>query len=391
MTNGIAGDIILSEGRNRQGVTTMPLTIIHGDITHYEADAIVMPASQRPVIGRGLDRKIYHLAGRNRLLAARRKIGYISIGDAAVTDSFDYHKTKYIVHTVTPPYENGKAGEDYLLYSCYQKSLMTAEETDCRSVLFPVLSSGIMGYPVSKALAIGCLSCTEYLDDHDMSVMIVVYDSSEAHRLSEEVSSFMIDNSYAGFDDLSYSEIKKKSAGFPMDSEIKQAAGIMDRQLNRMHYDKMRLEEFEKMISNKFSGPSDEMSLDEYIGQIPGNNVFSDFLNYHMAVRNIESDAELARKSMMSPDIISRLRTGTIHAKRDYLWQLALVLQLTLDETERMFNICGNSIYECYRFSLPEMQRERVIEYFIKYEKWDIDEVNTQLCDRGFKLLGRLK
>ena len=54
-----------------------------------------------------------------------------------------------------------------------------------------------MGYPVSKALAIGCLSCTEYLDDHDMSVMIVVYDSSEAHRLSEEVSSFMIDNSYS--------------------------------------------------------------------------------------------------------------------------------------------------------------------------------------------------
>ena len=369
----------------------MSLTIVHGDITHYEADAIVMPANPFPVIGGGLDCKLYHMAGRNRLLAARKKIGFIRIGEADITDSFDYHKTKYIVHTATPSYEDGKSGEDHLLFSCYQNSLMAADEKGCRSILFPVLSSGVMGYPLSKALAIGCLSCTKFLENHDMKVMIVVYDSGEAYRLSEEVNSFMIDNSYAGFDDSSYREIKDKSSDSPEGSEIKQAASIMDSQLSRMRYDKMKLEEFERVIRDKIPDCPDMVSLDDYVRHIPGNSVFSDFLNYHMSAVNIESDAELARKSMLSPNIISRLRTGTVHAKRDYLWQLALVLRLSLDETEKMFNICGNSIYECYRFSLKQMQRERVIEYFIRFGKWDIDEVNTQLCDRGFKLLGRLK
>lgn len=159
-----------------------------------------------------------------------------------------------------------------------------------------------------------------------------------------------------------------------------------------MRHDKIKLEEFERNIRDKITDCPDTVSLDDYVSSIPGNSIFSDFLNYHMAAVNIESDAELARrKSMLPPNIISRLRTGTVHAKRDYLWQLALVLRLSLDETEKMFNICGNSIYECYRFNLKEMQRERVIEYFIRFGKWDIDEVNTQLCDRGFKLLGRMK
>ena len=206
----------------------MSLTIVYGDITHYEADAIVVPANPRPVTGSGLDRKIYHLAGRNRLLKARKKVGFIDIGEAAVTDSFDYPKAKYIIHTATPVYKGGQAEEDHLLYSCYQKSLLAACKTECRSILFPVLSSGVMGYPLSKALAIGCLSCTEFLEDHDMNVMIVVYDSGEAYRLSEEVNSFMIDNSYAGFDDSSYMEIKERSAYYSEDSEMKQAAGIMD-------------------------------------------------------------------------------------------------------------------------------------------------------------------
>ena len=66
----------------------MPFRIVRDNIINVKADAIVNTANPRPVVGTGVDTAIYEAAGREQLLAERRKIGKIRRGDAAATPAF---------------------------------------------------------------------------------------------------------------------------------------------------------------------------------------------------------------------------------------------------------------------------------------------------------------
>ena len=124
--------------------------------------------------------------------------------------------------------------------------------------------------------------------------------------------------------------------------------------------------------------------LDGYYRKID----FIDFIDSHMRASGITTDAELSRKSMVSKSVISRMRSGKVSIKRDYLWSFALALRLTIDETETLFNSCNNSIYGCYRMTGEEIAREQIIENFIIEGQWNIDAVNSRLYEMGMPLLG---
>ena len=66
----------------------MPFQIVRNDITLMDVDAIVNTANPQPMIGYGVDAGIHQKAG-PRLLEARRRIGRIRVGDAAITPGFD--------------------------------------------------------------------------------------------------------------------------------------------------------------------------------------------------------------------------------------------------------------------------------------------------------------
>ena len=83
----------------------MSFEIIRGDITEIKADAIVNTANPNPVIGSGVDAGIHKKAG-PRLLEARKKIGPIAVGHAAVTRAFDLD-AKFVIHAVGPVWEGG--------------------------------------------------------------------------------------------------------------------------------------------------------------------------------------------------------------------------------------------------------------------------------------------
>jgi O-acetyl-ADP-ribose deacetylase (regulator of RNase III) len=95
----------------------MPYQIIRNDITRVKADVIVNTANPHPVIGRGTDSAIYAAAGEKQLLAARKEIGDIARGEAAVTPAFNL-PAKYIIHTVGPSWEGGDHGERDILHAC---------------------------------------------------------------------------------------------------------------------------------------------------------------------------------------------------------------------------------------------------------------------------------
>ena len=163
----------------------MPFQIIRNDITRVAADAIVNTANPRPVIGGGTDSAIYRAAGEKQLLAERQKIGSIAPGDAVSTPAFGLN-AKYIIHTVGPAWIDGSHGEREILHSCYAKSLELAAGLSCESIAFPMIATGVYGFPKDEALDIALKEIGKFLLTHEMDITLVVFDR-KALQLSEEL------------------------------------------------------------------------------------------------------------------------------------------------------------------------------------------------------------
>ena len=125
----------------------MAFKIIRNDITKVMADAIVNTANPDPDYAAGVDAAIYAAAGTDALLHERKKIGEMNVGQAAVTPAFALD-AKYIIHTVGPAWVDGKHGEFADLRSCYVNSLNLAQELGCESIAFPLIATGVYGFPV---------------------------------------------------------------------------------------------------------------------------------------------------------------------------------------------------------------------------------------------------
>ena len=162
----------------------MPFSIIRSDITKVRADAIVNTANPRPCVGSGTDSAVYRAAGEARLLAERKKIGDIAPGDAASTPAFAL-QAKYIIHTVGPVWEGGSRGEREILRACYAHSLALAAELGCASIAFPLIATGVYGFPKDEALSIALSEIGRFLLTHEMRVTLVVLDR-KAFELSEQ-------------------------------------------------------------------------------------------------------------------------------------------------------------------------------------------------------------
>lgn len=163
----------------------MPFRIIRNDITKVRADAIVNTANPYPTYGSGTDMRIYQAAGEDELLAERKKIGIIQRGDAAVTAAFKLN-ARYIIHTVGPCWQGGGQNEAETLASCLRKSLQLAEGLQCESIAFPLISTGVYGFPKELALKIFTSVIYDHLMHSDLEVILVVYDA-EAYRLSSKL------------------------------------------------------------------------------------------------------------------------------------------------------------------------------------------------------------
>lgn len=189
----------------------MSLRIELGNIVEYHTDAIVNAANHQLLMGAGVCGAIYRGAGAKELSELTQQLAPIETGEAVITPGLLLH-AKYIIHAVGPDYLLQSPQEsEMLLKKAYLSALDIATQHHVTSLAFPVLSSGIFGYPYDKALRIATSTIQSYLENSDMEVIIVVYDIDD-YAIGDEIK-FDLDTL------LSQSTREEKVAMNPKDDE----------------------------------------------------------------------------------------------------------------------------------------------------------------------------
>ena len=173
----------------------MSFHIVHNDIVRMKTDAIVNAANPALLAGSGVCGAIFHAAGYDELSAECRQKAPCPTGQSVLTSAYRL-PARYIIHTVGPVWQGGEAGEKEHLASCYSTALETAMKAGCKSISFPLISSGIFGYPAQEALDVACQAIRTFLQCNDMDVYLVVLDRSAiqfSRHLTDELKQ-MIQN-----------------------------------------------------------------------------------------------------------------------------------------------------------------------------------------------------
>ena len=145
-------------------------------ITNIKADAIVNAANSSLRHGGGVCGFIFDAAGPKELSIACSKIGHCDTGSAVITPAFNLD-AKYIIHAVGPIYQDGKHNEENDLYNAYKSSLNLAKGNNCHSIVFPLISAGIYGYPKYDACKVAMWAVknwTQANPDYDLNIIFAV-------------------------------------------------------------------------------------------------------------------------------------------------------------------------------------------------------------------------
>ena len=331
----------------------MPFEIIRNDIILMRSDAIVNTANPQPVIGGSSDARVHAAAG-PELLEARKKIGPIPVGDAAITPAFGLG-AKYVIHTVGPWWQGGGAGEEQLLENCYRKSLALALRQGCESIAFPLISSGTNGFPKDRALACAIRVISGFLMEHEMQVFLVVF-HREAYQLSEKlfrgVKSY-IDEHYV--EQRLRSEVRNRR----MTSMVMRETMAMPMAMEACAAAPMDLKDLVRQVDAGFS-----QTLLKLIDQ------------------SGKKDSEIYTRANVSRQHFSKIRNNPgYRPTKPTALAFAIALELDLAKTRDLIGRAGYALTNSSIFDV-------ILMYFIEQRNFDLFEINAALFEFDQSLLG---
>ena len=351
----------------------MPFQIVRNDITKMNVDAIVNAANNQLLPGGGVCGAIHEAAG-PALAEECAELGGCATGHAKATGAYAL-PCRYVIHTVGPVWQGGECGEREALTSCYSESLKLAKSMGCESIAFPLISSGIYGYPKKQALKVAIDAIGSFLMDNDMNVFLAVF-NKECLNISKALFTDIeeyIDENYVDaaeeaevFRSLRESEteipqmyVSVKSAVKSPDAGMKGAAG------HDSKGDTMRIHE-----------PDD---LEQWLDCI--DESFSE-----MVLRKIKekgmTNAQCYKKANIDKKLFSKIKGNKdYHPKKNNALALAVALELSIEETDELLRKAGMALSHSSRFDI-------IVEYFIIHRKYDIFEINEVLFSYDQPLLG---
>ena len=377
----------------------MPFEIIRGDITATKADAIVNTANPDPVIGSGVDAGIHKKAG-PKLLKARKRIGPISAGDAAITSAFDLD-AKFVIHAVGPVWQDGKHSEEALLRRCYDNALALAARKRCKSMAFPLLSAGNDGFPKAVALQIAVAAFSAFLMEHEMRIILVVFDR-DAFALSEKlfhsVQSY-IDEHYirqkmreeyavADGSDVSralWRERLNQTGALPsLQASIRPSqedADLLPDAEPIMLAQKAppKFAKTSPIIRRKSAATPPAADLEDLLRQTDAG--FSETL-LKLIDRTGKKDAEIYKRANIDRKLFSKIRGNPAYKpSKSTALAFAIALELDLDETQDFIKRAGYALSHSSKFDI-------IVEYFIVQKNYNVMELNETLFAFDQPLIG---
>ena len=336
----------------------MPLEIVRNDITKMQVDAIVNAANSSLLGGGGVDGCIHRAAGKG-LLEECKTLGGCETGNAKITSAYNL-PCKYVIHAVGPRWLGGKRNEKELLESCYKVSLQLAKDNNCESVAFPLISSGIYGYPKDQALKVAIDVISAFLLKNDMMVYIVIFDKA-AYKISEklfsDIAEYIDDNYVDEHTDYLRESMRMNAPMAPMQASV----GLFETDLC----------ECKAMMS--------EEDLDAKLKQI--DESFSQMLLRKIDEKGM-TDAECYKKANIDRKLFSKIRSD-VHYKpsKPTAIAFAIALELSLADTKDMLMKAGFALSHSNKFDI-------IIEYFISKGNYNIFEINEALFAFDQSLLG---
>lgn len=318
----------------------MPLQIIRNDITKIHCDAIVNAANSSLLGGGGVDGMIHQAAG-SELLKECEKLDGCETGQVKVTKGYNL-PCKYIIHAVGPIWRGGNNQEEQLLRSCYKNSLETATKYNCETVAFPLISSGVYGYPKEDALAIAIDEISKYLFSHEIFVYLVIFDKNSFvinRKLKHDIEEFIVKN-------YLYDYINNRS------------------KTESNCYSFVTLEPLNNILNNR-------------------DESFSEMLFRIIDEKGLK-DSDVYKKANLDRRLFSKIRSNINYApSKNTAVALAIALELNLDETNVFLKSAGFALSNSNIFDM-------IIKYFIKEGEYDINRINEILFDFDQRTLGGL-
>lgn len=338
----------------------MPFTIVRQDITKMTVDAIVNAANTDLAMGGGVCGAIFKAAGVQELQAACNQVAPIKTGEAAITPSFAL-PCKYVIHAVGPVYRHWNAQQsEALLRSAYTESLRLASKNHIQSIAFPLISSGIFGYPKDEALKVASSAITDYLQSSDIDVFLAVFDKTAfavSEKLLGEIESY-IDEHY-----VEEHRIRRRDL-----LDVEREALSDDAIIN-----------FNAPMPSMAAPAAAGTGIDELVGNL--DEPFGKTLLRLIDTKG-KTDVEVYKRANIDRKLFSKIRTGKgyMPGKRTIL-ALAIALELTLDETDDLLERAGFALSRSQKFDV-------IVEYFIVSGRFDIFEINEVLFKYDQPLLG---
>ena len=360
----------------------MPFEIIRGDVTQLRVDAVVNAANPEPVVGYGVDAGIHKKAG-PQLLEARKKIGPIPVGQAAVTKGYAL-PAKYVIHAVGPVWQGGEAGETGLLRQCYDSALRLAAKKRCRSVAFPLLSAGNYGFPKAVALQIAVSAFSAFLMDHDMRIILAVFDRDAfalSEKLFQSVQSY-IDEHYIQTKLLEEYDLSQKAdLGDALPRRMEAERNLRGSQFSApLPSPPSRAAETARPMPTAAPRPSlPRASLEDMLERADAG--FSETL-MKLIDRTGKKDAEIYKRANIDRKLFSKIRSNPAYRpSKSTALAFAVALELDLDETRDFIGRAGYALTHSSKFDI-------IVEYFILQRNYNIFELNETLFAFDQPLIG---
>lgn len=353
----------------------MPLLLVRNDITRMSVDAIVNAANPSLLGGGGVDGVIHRAAG-PELLAACRTLGGCQTGEAKLTGAYRLN-AKYVIHTVGPIWRGGENGEEHLLRSCYRRSLELAAEHGCETVAFPLISSGVYGYPKADALRVATDAIAAFLEDHDLTVYLVLFDKA-AFLLGgehDDVQSF-IDDAYAE------KELKKprnqQSARWAREPREDTGELFAPEDLADACYGAAAPQAAPKPLL-AFDAKEKQGDLDDMLRQL--DEGFSQTLLRLIDEKGM-TDVACYKRANIDRKLFSKIRSDPHYRpSKTTAVAFALALELNFSETQSLLSRAG---FTLSRSCLSDI----IIEYCIREKLYNVLDVNEVLFRYDQPLLG---